>query len=66
MPAMRQRLSIRCSGLFLIGMLGDETIDEAGHKLATVNVQRGRVLNMKRTTRFQPAERGLGHGARPR
>jgi len=36
-------------------MLGDEMIDEASRKLATVTAERGRLLNMSRTTRFTPA-----------
>ena len=33
-------------------MLGDEMIDEASRKLATVTAERGRLLQMARTTRF--------------
>ncbi|GAA1680897.1 CoA ester lyase [Mycolicibacterium murale] len=36
-------------------MLGDEMIDEASRKLALVTAERGRLLNMPRTTRFEPA-----------
>jgi len=35
-------------------MLGDEMIDEASRKLALVTAERGRLLDMKRTTRFTP------------
>jgi citrate lyase subunit beta/citryl-CoA lyase len=35
-------------------MLGDEMIDEASRKLALVTAERGRLLNMTRTTRFTP------------
>jgi citrate lyase subunit beta/citryl-CoA lyase len=35
-------------------MLGDEMIDEASRKLALVTAERGRLLNMTRTTRFAP------------
>jgi citrate lyase subunit beta/citryl-CoA lyase len=34
-------------------MLGDEMIDEASSKLALVTAERGRLLGLKRTTRFQ-------------
>jgi len=37
-------------------MLGDEMIDEASRKLATATAERGRLLQMTRTTRFTPAE----------
>lgn len=37
-------------------MLGNEMIDEASRKLALANAERGRVLNMKRTTQFDPAK----------
>ncbi|MFD5272185.1 HpcH/HpaI aldolase/citrate lyase family protein [Streptomyces sp. NPDC058335] len=36
-------------------MLGDEMIDEASRKLALVTAERGRLLEMSRTTRFQPS-----------
>ena len=36
-------------------MLGEEMIDEASRKLALVTAERGRLLNMTRTTRFEPA-----------
>lgn len=35
-------------------MLGDEMIDEASRKLALVTAERGRTLNMARTTKFVP------------
>jgi citrate lyase subunit beta/citryl-CoA lyase len=35
-------------------MLGDEMIDEASRKLALVTAERGRLLEMPRTTRFEP------------
>lgn len=35
-------------------MLGDEMIDEASSKLALATAERGRVLGMSRTTRFEP------------
>jgi citrate lyase subunit beta/citryl-CoA lyase len=35
-------------------MLGDEMVDEASRKLALVTAERGRLLNMSRTTRFDP------------
>jgi len=35
-------------------MLGDEMIDEASRKLALVTAERGRLLNMIRTTHFNP------------
>ena len=35
-------------------MLGDEMIDEASRKLALVTAERGRMLDMPRTTQFQP------------
>lgn len=35
-------------------MLGDEMIDEASRKMATVNAERGRLFNMTRTARFTP------------
>jgi citrate lyase subunit beta/citryl-CoA lyase len=35
-------------------MLGDEMIDEASRKLALVTAERGRLLKMSRTTRFDP------------
>ena len=35
-------------------MLGDEMIDEASRKLAMVTAERGRLLKMPRTTRFEP------------
>jgi citrate lyase subunit beta / citryl-CoA lyase len=35
-------------------MLGDEMVDEASRKLALVTAERGRVLDMERTTRFTP------------
>lgn len=37
-------------------MLGNEMIDEASRKLALANAERGRLLNMKRTTQFEPAQ----------
>lgn len=37
-------------------MLGDEMIDEASRKLAMVTAERGRLLNMPRTTHFEPAK----------
>lgn len=36
-------------------MLGEEMIDEASRKLALVTAERGRLLNMARTTHFEPA-----------
>ena len=36
-------------------MLGDEMIDEASRKLAMVTAERGRLIDMTRTTRFDPA-----------
>jgi citrate lyase subunit beta / citryl-CoA lyase len=36
-------------------MLGDEMIDEASRKLAMVTAERGRLIDMPRTTRFEPA-----------
>ncbi len=36
-------------------MLGDEMIDEASRKLALVTAERGRLLNMARTTSFDPS-----------
>ncbi|MFE5702303.1 HpcH/HpaI aldolase/citrate lyase family protein [Rhodococcus koreensis] len=36
-------------------MMGDEMIDEASRKLALTNAERGRRLNMSRTTRFEPS-----------
>lgn len=35
-------------------MLGEEMIDEASRKLALVTAERGRLLNMARTTHFEP------------
>ncbi|MGW0177188.1 HpcH/HpaI aldolase/citrate lyase family protein [Rhodococcus sp. NPDC003322] len=35
-------------------MLGDEMIDEASRKLAVPTAERGRILGMQRTTRFEP------------
>jgi citrate lyase subunit beta/citryl-CoA lyase len=35
-------------------MLGDEMIDEASRKIALVTAERGRLLGMPRTTRFDP------------
>lgn len=35
-------------------MLGEEMIDEASRKLALVTAERGRLLSMSRTTRFEP------------
>ncbi|MBJ8346946.1 CoA ester lyase [Antrihabitans sp. YC2-6] len=35
-------------------MLGDEMIDEASRKLALVTAERGRLIDMPRTTRFDP------------
>jgi citrate lyase subunit beta/citryl-CoA lyase len=36
-------------------MLGDEMIDEASRKLAMVTAERGRILNMSRTSQFEPS-----------
>jgi citrate lyase subunit beta/citryl-CoA lyase len=37
-------------------MLGDEMIDEASRKLATVTANRGRLAGLRRTTHFDPAQ----------
>ncbi|MGY1806201.1 HpcH/HpaI aldolase/citrate lyase family protein [Blastococcus sp. SYSU D00669] len=45
----------RASGSLGAAMLGDEMIDEASRKMATVTAEKGRRAGLARTTRFDPA-----------